>query len=137
MALKFRRNVNTFWSSIVHARQWRSTSTSAAVNGRGRRFEEMPTERGSSWLFGVGPEMVTTTQGDFFGRMKEKHGKVFKLKIGVGRYIVVVADVDGAETVIRNEGKYPSRGVQIDAINLILERHRKRLGLPNKAMSAA
>ena len=81
--------------------------------------------------------MVASTQGDFFGRMKEKHGKVFKLKIGVGRNIVVVADVDGAETVIRNEGKYPSRGVQIDAMNLIVERHRKRLGLPNKAMSAA
>ena len=76
----------------------------------------MPTERGSSWLFGAGPEMATMPQGVFFSNMKEKHGKVFRVKVGIGKYLVVVGDVEGAEAIFRNEGKYPSRGMQFDAI---------------------
>ena len=88
-------------------------------------------------MFGVGPEMVKISQGEFFGKMKEKHGKVFRLKVGVGKYLVVVADVDGAEAIIRNEGKYPSRGEQLDAINMVMEQHRKSIGLPNTGIAAA
>lgn len=120
-----------------NSRQWQSTSASAAVNGGAKSLDQMPTERGSSWLFGVGPEMVTMAQGEFFGKMKEKHGKVFRLKIGAGKYMVVVADVEGAETIIRNEGKYPSRGSQMDAINLVLEDYRKGIALPNTSVTAA
>ena len=97
----------------------------------------MPTEWGSSWLFGVGPEMVTMPQGEFYRKMKKKHGKVFRLKIGIGKYIVVVADVDGAEAIIRNEGKYPSRGSHLDAANLIVESYRKSINLPNVSIVAA
>ena len=124
------------WHAINSLR-WRSTSATAAVKGGGRRFEDMPTERGSSWLFGVGPELFNTPQDVFLGRMKEKHGKVFRLKIGVGKYLVIVADVVGAETVIRNEGKYPSRGVQLEGISLVLELSRKRMGLTDTAIIAA
>ena len=122
----------------INSRQWQSTSASPAVNqGGGRRFEDMPTERGSSWLFGVGPEMVTMPQGVYFEKMKKKHGKVFRLKTVPGTYLVVVADADGAEAVIRNEGKYPSHGVQLDAMNLVLELHRKQMGLTDTALPAA
>ena len=127
------------WPRAANSRQWMSTSRSAAGsgNGGGRRFEEMPTERGSSWLFGAGPEMVTIPQGVFFSKMKEKHGKVFRIKTGIGRYLVVVGDVEGAETIVRNEGKYPSRGIQMDAINLVLEQYRKRMELTDSGVTAA
>ena len=88
-------------------------------------------------MFGVGPEMVSMPQGLFYGKMKEKHGKMFRLKVGLGKYMVVVGDVDGAETVIRNEGKYPSRGLGMDALNLVVELHRKRMGLTDTSLSAA
>ena len=140
MALKVLARVTAgpFWRRAVYSRQWLSTSAHAAVNDGGRRFEDMPTERGSSWLFGAGPDILTTPQPVFYRKMKEKHGKVFRLKIGLGKYMVVVADVDGAETVIRNEGKYPSRGQQFDALNLVTELYGKHhRDSPSIALSAA
>ena len=76
-------------------------------------------------------------QGVFFSKMKEKHGKVFRVKVGIGRYLVVVGDVEGAEAIFRNEGKYPSRGIQLDAVNLVLELDRKRMGLTDSGLTAA
>ena len=88
-------------------------------------------------MFGAGLEMFSMPQGVFFSKMKEKHGKVFRIKIGIGRYLVVVGDVEGAETIVRNEGKYPSRGIQMDAINLVLEEYRKRMELADSGVTAA
>ena len=88
-------------------------------------------------MFGAGLEMATMPQGVFFSKMKEKHGKVFRVKVGIGRYLVVVGDVEGAEAIFRNEGKYPSRGIQLDAVNLVLELDRKRMGLTDSGVTAA
>ena len=76
-------------------------------------------------------------QGIFFSKMKEKHGKVFRIKIGIGRYLVVVGDVEGAEAIFRNEGKYPSRGIQMDAMSLVLELDRKHMGLTGTNVATA
>ena len=67
--------------------------------------------------------------------MKEKHGKVFRVRAFAGKYLVVVADVDGAETVLRNEGKYPSRGDTVRAFNLVLTEYNRMNGLPSSATS--
>ena len=88
-------------------------------------------------MFGAGLEMFTTAQGVFFSKMKEKHGKVFRIKVGIGRYLVVVGDVEGAEAIFRNEGKYPSRGIQLEVMKLILELDRKRMGLSDTNVATA
>lgn len=86
-------------------------------------------------MFGVGRKLTKTPPGEFFGEMREKHGKVFRVKAFVGYYLVVVADVDGAETVIRNEGKYPSRGDVLKTMNLIITEHKRSKGVPNAGSS--
>ena len=142
MALKASRMLRQLavpiWRHAINLLQWMSASTSVAVNGGGRRFEDMPTERGSSWLFGVGPELLATPLPKFYEKVKDKHGRVFRLKVFPGKYMVIVADVDGAETVVRNEGRYPSRGGQFGAMKLVIELHSKRNSdSPGIAVSAA
>ena len=142
MALKASRMLRQLavpiWRHAINLLQWMSASTSVAVNGGGRRFEDMPTERGSSWLFGVGPELLATPLPKFYEKAKDKHGRVFRLKVFPGKYMVIVADVDGAETVVRNEGRYPSRGGQFGAMKLVIELHSKRNSdSPGIAVSAA
>lgn len=67
--------------------------------------------------------------------MRKKHGKVFRVKAFAGYYLVVVADVDGAETVIRNEGQYPSRGDPLRVINPILHEYDRSKGIPSAGSS--
>ena len=88
-------------------------------------------------MFGVGRKLskAPQLQIEFFSKMKEKHGKVFRLNIFAGKYLVVVADVNGAEAVMRNEGKYPSRGGVVKTLSLIITEHKRRAGLPNAGSS--
>ena len=82
--------------------------------------------------------MLSTPQlGQFYHKMKGKHGKIFRLKLGVRNYMVVVADLAAAEAVIQNEGKYPSRGVTLKAMNLIQEEYRTSVGLPAADLAGA
>ena len=134
MALKLLKKVTTCVARTCHSWRWMSTPPSSSVNHETRNFQEMPTEWGSR-LFGAGRKLFEAGPHEFIGEMKEKHGKVFRVRAFAGKYLVVVADVDGAETVLRNEGKYPSRGDTVRAFNLVLTEYNRMNGLPSSATS--
>ena len=131
MALKLLKKATTCVARTSHSWRWMSTPPSSSVNHETRNFQEMPTEWGSR-LFGAGRKLFPKPH-EFIGEMKEKHGKVFRVRAFAGKYLVVVADVDGAEAVLRNEGKYPSRGDSLKSINLVFTEYNRIHGIPNSA----
>ena len=98
-------------SSLLHLRL-ASTFSVGGGNASPRPFKEMPTEKGNSLLLGVSPELMKKDldQIDFYRSLAEKHGKLFRVKVAPGKYLVILSDVDGIEFVQKNEGKYPVRG---------------------------
>ena len=95
-------------------------------------FKEMPTEKGSSFLFGI--SLDTKKFPNVFKHHREiaaKHGKLFRMKIFLGYYLVIVANPEDAETVLRNEGKYPSRGNTAAAWSVILESIKDKAATTN------
>jgi cytochrome P450 len=83
----------------------------------------MPTEKGNSLLFGIAPEMIKEdlNQVQFYRRLIEKHGKLFRMKVAPGRYVVVVSDVDYIQFVRQNEGEHPVRGDFFRPLKIIIE----------------
>ena len=100
-----------------------STLSVAGGNASPRAFKEMPTEKGSSLLFGIAPEMIKEdlNQVQFYRRLIEKHGKLFRMKVAPGRYVVVVSDVDYIQFVRQNEGEHPVRGDFFRPLKIIIE----------------
>ena len=85
-------------------------------------FKEMPTEKGSSFLFGISSDARKfPNQFKYHREIAAKHVKLFRVKVFLGYYLVIVANPEDAETVLRNEGKYPSRGDVTSAWSVILE----------------
>jgi cytochrome P450 len=115
------------------SRRTRSTlSAPKASNDEAKPFQEMPTEKGSSFLFGVGPE--TNKGGNLFTyirQLADKHGKLFRVKAFPGKYMVIVANTEDADIVIRNEGKYPSRGPTATVWRVILDSMKENVSSAN------
>jgi cytochrome P450 len=81
----------------------------------------MPTEKGNSLLFGIGPQLMKEKnyQFPFYRRLAEKHGKVFRMKVAPGKYLVVLSDPEDVDFVQQNEGKYPNRGSALRVMKLL------------------
>ena len=95
-------------------------------------FKEMPTEKGSSFLFGISSDSKKFPNVFKYHQvLAAKHGKLFRMKLFLGYYLVIVANPEDAETVIRNEGKYPSRGDTAAAWSVILESMRDKAATTN------
>ena len=95
-------------------------------------FKEMPTEKGSSFLFGISSDSKKfPNQCQYQRELAAKHGKLFRVKVFLGYYLVIVANPEDAETVLRNEGKYPSRGNATAAWSVILESMKDKVSTTN------
>jgi cytochrome P450 len=98
-----------------------STLSVTSGNVSPRPFKEMPTEKGNSLLFGIGPQLMKEKnyQFPFYRRLAEKHGKVFRMKVAPGKYLVVLSDPEDVDFVQQNEGKYPNRGSALRVMKLL------------------
>ena len=117
------QNFRALTSTLVRARSTSTLSGADATNISPKPFKEMPTEKGSSLLFGVGPDLAkdSINQMKFYRDLGEKHGKLFRMKVGPSKYLVVIGNPEDAEVVMKMEGKYPSRGDGFVAIEIIVD----------------
>ena len=117
------QNIRALTSTLARPRLTSTLSVTDATNVPPKPFKEMPTEKGSSLVFGVGPDLAkdSINQMKFYRDLGEKHGKLFRMKVGPRKYLVVIGNPEDAEVVMKMEGKYPSRGDGFVTFGIIVD----------------